>query len=263
MYLDESALGKEYLEYCNLKRIAITTNILDLSNISWFFPTLLLPLGIFIKENNKIDIILPSDINVSKYVNIIMKDKLNSIKSSYIPIVEIHPNRPLIEKKLESLINYQKIHKGSQNAFSYFIGELIDNIYEHSKFSSAYIMAQKYKHRNFTEIGIIDNGISIPGSYESKGYNFNDIEALEQALKGLSTKDYYERGYGLRTSLDILIKGFEAECLIISRGGGLILNKNNSSYIKLEENHIFKGTLISTRLYNINREVNVYEYVEK
>lgn len=262
MYLNENALGNEYLKYCDLKKNALTTKSLDLSTLSWVFPTFLLPLGIFIKEHSEIDVIPPMDNDVLKYVNIMMKGKIDSIKRSYIPIVEILPNRTLIEKKLDSLIINLKIHKRSQNAFSYFIGELIDNIYEHSKFSSAYIMAQKYKHRNFTEIGIIDNGISIPGSYESNGYNFNDIEALEQALKGLSTKDY-ERGYGLRTSLDILIKGFEAECLIISKGAGLILNKNNSSYIKLEQNYIFKGTLISTRLYNINREVNVYEYIEK
>lgn len=264
MCFNESALGKEYLKYCNLKEIALNTKTLDLSNISWFFPTCLLPLGIFIKEHKEICVIPPTDIEVSKYVNIIMKDKIDSAKRSYIPIIEILPNKKLIEKNLESLISNQNIHMGSLNAFGYFIGELIDNIYEHSEFSTAYIMAQRYKQKNFTEIGIIDNGISIPGSYESKGFNFNDIKALEEALKGLSTKyKSDERGYGLRTSLNILTEGFEAKCLIVSRGVGLIANKNNRFFCKMKKNNIFNGTLISTRFLNNIREVNVYDYIEK
>lgn len=262
MYLNENALGKEYLKYCDLRNFALTTKTLDLSNISRIFPPFFLPLGIFIKEHDEINVTPPKDIDVLKYFKIMMKDKIDSIKKNYLPIVELVPNRTLIEKKLDAFVTYQKIHKRSQNGFFYFIGELLDNIYEHSNFSTAYIMAQKYKNGSFTEIGIIDNGISIPGSYENKGFNFNDIEALQQALKGLSTKDN-ERGYGLRTSLDILINGFEAECLIISRGAGLFLNKSNSYFCELEQNHIFKGTLISTRLYITNREVNVYDYIEK
>ena len=260
MSFKENVLGKEYLKYCNLKEIALNTKTLDLSNISWFFPTCLLPLGIFIKEHKEIHVIPPIDIEVSKYFNIIMKDKIDSAKRSYIPIVEILPNKKLIEKNLDSLIS--NIHKGIQNAFGYFIGELIDNIYEHSKFSKAYIMAQKFKQKKFTEIGIIDNGISISGSYEAHGFNFNDIQALEEAIKGLSTKSD-DRGYGLSSSLSLLTKGLKADCLIISRGAGLIANKDSTIFYKMKKNNVFSGTLISTRFHNNIREVNIYEYIEK
>lgn len=266
MSFNESVLGKEYLKYCNLKEIALNTKTLDLSNISWFFPTCLLPLGIFIKEHKEIHVIPPIDIEVAKYFNIIMKDKIDSVKRSYIPIVEILPNKKLIEKNLDSLISNKDYNMGSLNAFAYFIGELITNIYEHSKFSTAYIIAQRYNQKNFTEIGIIDNGISIPGSYEIKGFNFSDIKALEEAIQGLSTKyndiEYSERGYGLRTSLNLLTEGFEAKCLIVSRGVGLIANKNNRFFYKMKEKDIFNGTLISTRFYNNIREVNVYAYID-
>ncbi|MHA1359121.1 MAG: hypothetical protein ACTSRC_13445 [Candidatus Helarchaeota archaeon] len=259
--LYENDLGKEYLNYCQLKEIALNTGNLDLSDIEWFFPTCLLPLGIFIKENQEIHVISPTRPEVSNYINIIMKGKIDSSKKSYIPIIEIPPDVKLREKILEPLISNQNAYVGGQNAFSYFIGELIDNIYEHSKFSIAYVMAQRYNKMKFTEVCIIDNGISIPGSYKNKGYKFNDIEALKEAvLKGLSTKSD-ERGYGLRTTLNLLTNGLEANCLIISGSASLIANKDNNKFHDIEKS-IFNGTLISVRIPYKLSKVNIYEYIE-
>ena len=162
---------------------------------------------------------------------------------------------------LETFMSKENAYGGGLNAFSYFIGELIDNIYEHSKFSTAYIMAQKYKKLKFIEICIIDNGISIPGSYEDKNLKLTDVKALEEALKGLSTKSD-ERGYGLRTSLRLLTEGLSANCLIISRGAGLIKDKNDTFIYELEELNSFSGTLISIRIPYIIKEVNIYDYIE-
>jgi hypothetical protein len=113
----------------------------------------------------------------------------------------------------------------------------------------------------FTEIGIVDNGISIPGSYEDKGFKFTDIKALEEALNGLSTKSD-ERCYGLRTSLRLLTEGLEAQCLIVSRGVGLITNKNNTLFYEMEKPNTFNGTLISSRIPYKIRKVNIYDYIE-
>ncbi|HUY01278.1 MAG TPA: hypothetical protein VMV49_17085 [Candidatus Deferrimicrobium sp.] len=257
----ESDLGKEYLKYCQLKKITLNTSILNLSDIKWFFPTCLLPLGIFIKEHQEISVIPPKVPEISNYLELIIKNTLHHAKKSYIPIIEIPPNAKLREKILEPFMSNQKAHVGGQNAFAYFIGELIDNIYEHSNFSTAYIMAQKYQKMNFTEIGIIDNGISIPGSYENKGFKFTDINALEEALKGLSTKSD-ERGYGLRTSLRLLTEGLEANCLIVSRGAGLIKDKNETIFYEMEKFNTFNGTLISIRIPYKIKEVNIYDYIE-
>lgn len=258
----ESDLGKEYYNFSHLKKIALNSGNLDLSDLDVIFPTSFLPLVIFIKEHEGIHVkpsILPE---ISNFIHSIMKGKIKSAKNSYLSIIELPPDEKLREKTLETLISNQNTHIGGLNAFSYFIGELLDNIYEHSKFSKAFIMAQKYEYMKFTEVGIIDNGISIPGSYENEGYKFNDIEALKEAvLKGLSTKSN-ERGYGLRTSLRLLTEGLEADCLIVSRRAGLIINKNNTSFYEMEENDIFNGTLISVRIpYNLS-QVNIYEYIE-
>lgn len=257
----ENDLGKEYLKYCQFKKIALDTDTLDLSDTKWFFPTFLLPLGLFIKTHQDINVILPKISKVSNYLKLIIKDTTRQAKKSYIPIIEIPPNAKLREKMLEIFMFKESTHSGGQNAFSYFVGELIDNIYEHSKFSTAYIMAQKYQKMKFIEICILDNGISIPGSYENKGFKFTDVKALEEALKGLSTKSD-ERGYGLRTSLRLLTEGLDANCLIISRGAVLIKDKNNSFVHELEKFNRFNGTLISIRIPYKNKEVNIYDYIE-
>lgn len=260
MYLNESALGREYLEYCDLKLNALKTKVLNLSNITQFCPTLLLLLGIFIRQNKKIKIIAPKNNEFWNFFNVFTRDKQDFTIKKDFSIIAMFPERYSIEKKFNSFIFNQNIPEKNYDAFSYFISEFIDNIYEHSKFSVAYLTAQQSIDRKFIEIAIVDNGISIPGSYEIKGYDFDDKKALEKALTGLSTKDDY-RGYGLRTSLNILIKGFEAKCLIVSRRAALYAN-NNISYFKLEKDYVFNGTLISTRLYNTNREVNVYDFIE-
>lgn len=262
MRFDESELGKEYLNYCNLKEIALKTGTLDLSDIKWFFPTCLLPLGVFIKEHKEICVIPPKLLEVSKYIKIIMKGKINILKKSFIPIIEILPNQKFIEKILEPFYSNHNVYVGGPNAFRYPIGELIDNVYEHSKFSISYLMAQQYEKMRFTEVGIIDNGISIPGSYENKGHKFNDTEALKEAvLKGLSTKSD-ERGHGLNDSLKVLREGLNGNCLIVSRGAGLIANKSNLTFYELEKGNIFKGTLISARIpYNLG-EVNIYDFIK-
>ncbi len=54
-------LGREYLKFCEYKKNALDTNSLDLTTIDFFFPTLLLPLGIFIKNNDRINVIPPNN----------------------------------------------------------------------------------------------------------------------------------------------------------------------------------------------------------
>ena len=225
------------------------------------FPTCFLPLLIFIKDNPRISLTPPSDDKLLKIIDFLTRKNINSKRNKDISFIELFPDKTLIEKKFDQFISNLKIIKGRRNAFIYFIGEIIDNIYEHSMFSIAYIMAREEKNKNFTELAFIDNGISIPGSYEQEGFHFSNIEALQQALKGLSTKND-ERGYGLRTSLNLLIKGFDAECLLISRRAVLIGHKNDRTFFNLQKNNIFSRTLLSTRIPHNNKEVNVYDYIE-
>ena len=262
MEFNKSVLGGKYLEFCQLRNNALSTGEMDLSGIGWFYPTNLLPLGIFIKEKRDISVIPPTDPDVLNYYNIITKgEQKHSHGRSYIPIVEIPPNYHQKEKMLDPLYSFENGHVGGHTAFSYFIGELVDNVYQHSRFSTAYIMAQKY--RRFTEVGIIDNGISIPGAFENAGFEFDDPKALSEAINGLSTKTPdTERGFGLKSTLKLLTGGLKGECLIISREGGLIATEKEKTLYKMDNNYTFNGTLICVNVPYTHSEVKIYDYIE-
>jgi hypothetical protein len=204
---------------------ALDTGSLDLSSIYFFFPTFLLPLGIFIKNNDKLNVISPKDPRTSDYYSIMMESQKCELGKSYIPILKM-PHEKNERDKVLNAFKDQATYCGGINAFMYFTGELVDNIYQHSRFSLAYIMAQRYPRKNVTEVCIIDDGISIPKSFDPKKYNIpNDTEALKKAIEGLSAKSDVERGFGLRTSLNLLSEGLNASCLIVSGRAGLIEKK--------------------------------------
>ncbi len=257
-------LFEDYIKFTELRSDAITNGRLDLSGIKWFSPALLLPLGVFIKQNKYIDLIPPKDQKVSNYFDIITENNSFSKNRSYIPIIKIPKNESELEVQLKKLNNLA-IHCGGTSSLQYFIGELVDNIYQHSIFSTAYIMAQRYQKLRLLEFCILDNGISIPQSYENTGFTIkNDKDALDYALKGVSTKKGKERGFGLRTSINLLTKSeMNGTCLIISRRGALCANKQygNESF-EIDEEYIYNGTIISISMPLIGTEVKLYDYIE-
>ena len=143
------------------------------------------------------------------------------------------------------------------------LAELSDNIEQHSQFTQASVMAQYYSDKKYLDIGIFDNGITIPSLFEKKNISFlNDIDALNKAIEGISTKEEKGRGFGLRTSKKIVLEGLNGEMYLISRKGALILgpeSKENSG--KTLENPL-KGTLVYFRFKAPKKSLNIYEYVE-
>lgn len=151
---------------------------------------------------------------------------------------------------------------GGKTPLQYFIGELITNIYEHSDFSTAYVMAQEYPKLGFIEFCIVDNGISIPKSYENIGIVLeNDKVALEYALEGKSTKFIEGRGHGLRSSISLLTSGMDGKLLIISRKGGVCANREGVRSFNIDEKDIYEGTLISINVPFQERRLNLYDYL--
>jgi hypothetical protein len=236
---------------------------LDLSNERWFYPTSLLPLGIFKIKNPEIRVTLPSDLDVCNYSDVITGEREIMPRKSYISIINIPKREDERDKALDRLNDFCSTYVGGKTAFLYFIGELVDNIYEHSSFSTAYIMAQKYEAKQFTEVCIIDDGISIPTSYENAGNEVNsDKDALKLALSGISTKVDNERGHGLRSSVKLLTKGYQGTCLIVSGNGVLEADDfTGKTFCSIDKEHIYNGTLISTRIPFQGENVNVYDYV--
>ena len=76
-------LANDYIEFTQLRSKALATGKLDLSAIKWFYPTLLLPLGIFLKQNEGVALIPPADKRVSNYFDIITRNNYIGKKGSY------------------------------------------------------------------------------------------------------------------------------------------------------------------------------------
>lgn len=98
---------------------------------------------------------------------------------------------------------------------SYFLSELIDNIYEHSGSPDGYLFSQYFEREQCINLCIADQGITIPGSYKRSNLYQQEIdndpaEALRLANEGRSTKNRPEtenRGYGISTSKRMLVEG--------------------------------------------------------
>ena len=255
-------LVNNYLTFCNYREEARKSNSLDLRWCNFLFPTTLLPLGVLL-QTRKIKYLKPHSTNVSNYIDLITgKLSSNDVGGlSYVPFVSLPANQ---EKTSDVFSALYKLHNdgkeyGGEDAFKYIINELVDNIYEHSEFKHALVMAQKYAKKEFVEICIYDDGVTIGGGFRKHGINVDDENAITQAILGKSTKSE-ERGYGLSTSIAIFTQGLHGEILIVSGSAGLYLGKQRNLY-KFEEVHKLQGTLISIRVRYPAQKVNIYDFI--
>lgn len=261
MNFSSNELGRDYSKFCKLRNEALETGLLDLGSVSWFYPTLTLPLAIFRQENPDIEVLRSLTFGGSSSYFSFITSGHDSLADTLLPIKEIPVDRK--EDVIDRLCDIENGDCiGNSQAFIYLVSELVDNVYEHSEFSSGYIMAQKYPAKRFLDITIVDNGISIPQSLANVGHDFTDGDAIWNAVNGLSTKYTNGRGYGLKTSIRLLVQGLHGKCLIISRSGGFIADENNFIY-KMGDFHLFSGTLISIRVPYRRDRVNIYDYISK
>lgn len=253
---------QEYIKYCTIRDNALNSNTIDLSQYYWFYPSCLLPLANFLKNNINSMNYIPPPYSVEKYINTIINCSYLS-NSTYMPILNLPEKQSELSdltQKLEKFHN-KGIDYGGRNAFNYLITELINNIYDHSKFNNASVMAQRYEKKEFIEISIYDDGISIPTCFEEHGFSFpHDSYAIADALNGISTKGE-GRGYGLGTTANLYVNGIGAELMIVSRNGALYKKPDNEILYKLKSSYNLNGTLITIRVPYPTSEVNIYKYI--
>ena len=203
-------------------------------------------------------------VQVSNYISIITERSFLE-GSTYVPIT----NLPKSENQIKDVLNNLRTiydngeDYGGANCFNYLIGELIDNVYEHSEFSTACVMAQKYINKRFVEISILDDGISIPGCFEKHDADFSDdCIAIASALNGKSTKDD-ARGFGLGSSVKLYVDGLDGELLLVSRNGALYKNRDTERGYNTGIAYQLQGTLISIRVpYPVLQIDNIYDYID-
>jgi hypothetical protein len=256
-------LVTEYIEFVNYKVKFEKEGKLDLSGVQFIFPTTLLPLSEII-INNKPKYIPPKIYKVANYIATITDSTSSNLSKTYMPIVALPKNCEEVDTHLKKIFEMQRNPHdfGGVSAFKYVVSELVDNIYQHSRFTRALIMGQRYDNLGFIDLSFYDNGITIPQTFKEKGFNHEASFAIREALNGVSTKDN-DRGFGLRTSLNLFKKGLNAQFFIVSGNGAVYCDSNVGDLLyRLTEDGGLKGTLITVRIPKNTPEVNIYDYVE-
>jgi len=248
----------------------------DLSNIDWVQPTFIIPLSALLNKNESEIINISS--KIQGYLDAIKfpqgvdnkKNFENIIKSAdktYSPIIKLK-NKNIEEREdfknifLNKLFQFlpKKQEKGNKSSYLYPLGELITNIFEHSGEEFGYILLQYYPTKKVFEVCIVDTGKGFAKNYkENKNISLSDAEAIKKALSGVSTKGE-ERGFGLRTSKNLIVKGMSGEFILISGKAIYISNQKEDiiSNIPIK----WQGVIISYKIPTPEKKIDFAIFLE-
>ncbi len=265
-------LISSYSEFVDFRNQAKGESIVDLKDRKWLSSTSVLLLA-YLRTKYGCALHSTGSSNAKGYLDLMTQDPMWWAKglkvilskgNSYIPFSELPKEEEdfrILFAKISDLI---KSHKpsGGEEAFKYVLSELTDNVYQHSNFENSYMMGQAYKNQGYVELSFIDDGISIPGNFEKHKISFEgDWNAISMAVGGKSTKNDYERGTGLISSLKIYCEGADAEAMIVSRKGLYYKKSQETQLYRLEEQQKFPGTLISIRIPLKKNNIEIYQYL--
>lgn len=151
---------------------------------------------------------------------------------------------------------------GGDDAFMYIVEELIDNVYQHSQFLNGSFAAKVSESEGVADLAVFDNGITIRRRFLESGLFFDqDSEAIVRAVNGLSSKDEPGRGFGLGSSVKLVIDGFGGEMFIASGSGAVYASKDSQERYNFGVERL-DGTLVALRVPLPCPLVDVYSYVE-
>lgn len=195
------------------------------------------------------------------------------VSKTYIPIVDFPANRSNDAKETISslvenlLIRQLNIQSNVANGLKYMVDETLDNITEHSESERGYIFAQAYPSKGYLDICIADCGITLLGSYERLSDNeiASDIEAIKAANRGISSKNLPEaenRGFGIKTSKQMLINGLNGQYLMVSGSCLYAKSKMVDSFYTMPEGFRWDGTIVALRVPYNSPTFNYINYIE-
>lgn len=192
---------------------------------------------------------------------------------TYIPIIDFAAGRNSDAKEVVSsivenmIIQQLNIQSNVANGLKYMIDETLDNITEHSESDRGYIFAQAYPTKGFLDVCIADRGVSLLGSYEKLPDNeiLSDMEAIKAANRGLSSKnlpDAENRGFGIRTSKQMLIHGLGGQYLMISGCCLYLKSFNLDTFYSMPHGLRWNGTIVALRIPYHSASFNYIDYIE-
>ncbi len=264
--------------------------VLDFNGRTFFHPFFIAPLGIYCDTADKKIQFINVNKDLSAYMDAIrfsvpkiltqaadIDEIITKYKEkTYTPICKFlthSEERDKIESRIQHLIEIQSKATGSAKMpLTYLFSELITNIVEHSQSKYGYIYSQYLRKERCVDICIADEGITIFGSYIRANKFIDDIQsnpaiALQLAVGGHSTKDLPDtenRGYGISTSIRMLVEGLHGSFFILSGGAFYRHDATGSTTVKLPESIEWNGTIILLRIPigNIPQNFDYYKYIE-
>ena len=168
-------------------------------------------------------------------------------------------------KNSDDVINDFYLESGinNQNAFKFIFHEILDNIYEHSKFSHAFALSRRYA--DVIDYCFFFFFISIQNSFENNNFAFeNDCDAILNAINGISTKQisgYIERGYGFNNIVSLTAFDNRGAVLIASRNGMIYIDRNKIYKRELSKITI-NGCIVGLRLNSNQGFNNFYDQID-
>lgn len=263
----------------------------DFSGVRFMHPFFLAPLAIY-RNSSKCGIeCVNMSLNVQSYLNSIYFDRLLHFASdekeevekvmgkyadkSYIPLCTFSmtdANKDAFGSVIQKVITEQtSIGANGLTPISYFISELLDNIYEHSQSENGYVFSQYLEREGVINLCIADEGITVAGSYAKAGLYQKEIgqdesTALWLANEGCSTKnlpDAENRGYGISTSKRMLVEGLGGSFFMLSGRAFHRFERGQNYYVNLGDLFCWQGTIILLRIpVKVPEGFNYIDYLE-
>lgn len=242
----------------------------DFSLITWINPLLILPIGSLIQT-------MGSTFNPSSAISTYLNDihfpngvsTVHALQQSktYIPIGVLQRHADVDRERLESaflklLSDVIGDSPGSRNAIYYPISELTTNIFDHSHSDTGWILAQWYPNKKFLDLCIVDRGRGLATTYQQElGLTLTDEEAIRKALQGVSTKKEKERGYGVRTSKNVVCKALGGSFTLISGNAAFLVEQRSEKIVRLPQFN-WQGVIISYRIPQPSGPIDITSYLE-
>ncbi len=243
----------------------------DFSKLTWPYPMLVLPIAAYETTTGSTHRAFPD--SVRNYAEIIRYphgvDNVSELqqKRNYTPIGVLNRSGGVGREKLESAFSqliFDTIQAvpNSSSAIHYPISELVTNIFDHSQSDEGWIFAQWYPAKGFLDLCIVDRGRGLAATYkEELGMSLRDEDALRRALRGVSTKKMKERGFGLRTSKDVVCKALGGSFVFVS-GSVAIVSEGQTDQIARLPDFSWQGVVVAYRVPKPTGPVDIYGYLE-
>lgn len=250
--------------------------LLDLSQVDWFCPLLVLTLSAYLQDA-KSEYTEGHSEEVQSYLNAIsfpagvnsvsaFQEKIQEQKS-FVPISVLERESGPDRERLESLFGMM-IYKilgsvpGAQNAIYYPITELVTNIFDHSQEERGFVFGQFYPKKEYLDICIADRGQGLTATYkQQEGIELSDEDAIIKVMSGDSTKSDKERGYGVRTSQQVVCKALGGSFIMISGSAALVSDEEKERIVALP-GFYWQGVVIAYRIPQPEKAIDISPYLE-